>query len=69
MSQDQIFQLCERVKTIACELEKDQKYSNTARELLMIAVSLEVGLLGVIQEVIEDDEDDDDFVDYGEITA
>lgn len=67
---DQICPLCERLKMIAYELEKDHQYANTARELLMIAVSLEGVLLGVIHEMLEDEEDDDDdFVDYGEVAA
>jgi hypothetical protein len=66
---DQIHPLFERLKMIANDLGKDPQYTNTALELLMIAVSLEGVLLGVIQEALEDEDDDDDFVDYGEMTA
>jgi hypothetical protein len=66
---DQIHPLFERLKMIANDLGKDPQYADTARELLMIAVSLEGVLLGVIQEALEDEDDDDDFVDYGEMPA
>ena len=67
---DQICTRFNRLKMIANDLGKDPQYADTARELLVIAVSLEGMLLGVIQEAMEDDEDDDeDFVDYGEFTA
>lgn len=66
---DQIHPLCERLKIIASDLVKDPQYTDTARELLVIAVTLEGVLLGVIQEALEDEDDDDDFVDYGEMPA
>ena len=66
---DQIHPLFERLKMISYDLGKDPQYTDTARELLVIAVSLEGVLLGVIQEALEDEDDDDDFVDYGEVES
>ena len=66
---DQICTQFNRLKMIANDLGKDPQYADTALELLMIAVSLEGVLLGVIQEALEDEDDDDDFVDYGEMPA
>lgn len=64
---DQIWPLHERLAMIAFDLEKDPNHEEAARELWQVVVTLSRTLRGIVEEAMEEEDEDDDFVDYGEM--
>ena len=64
---DAVWPLHERLAYVAYELEKDPEQAANAKELWSVITTLSKTLQGVVEEAMEEEEDEDDFVDYGEI--
>lgn len=64
---DAVWPLHERLAHIAYELEKDPNHGETAQELWQVIVTLSRTLQGIVEEAMEEEDEDDDFIDYGEM--